>query len=123
MWIYITGALFNVISNIIVIPKYGYIGASFTTLITETIVIFLIFWLIYKKTQYEIEFSVFKKSIVAGIIMALVIYNLKSLNILIPGIIGLLVYFPILYFIKGFTKNDLKDLIPKRGRDANQDQL
>ena len=49
MWIYISGAVLNIISNLIVIPRYSYIGASFTTLMTEIIVTILMFSILYKK--------------------------------------------------------------------------
>lgn len=113
MWIYIIGAIFNVLSNIIVIPKYGYIGASFTTLFTEIIVIFSIFWLIYKKTQYKIELRTLEKVLLSGFFMSVPIYFFKDYNILIPAFIGLLAYFSFLYLIKGFTKEDIKILMPK----------
>jgi O-antigen/teichoic acid export membrane protein len=39
-----TGALFNVISNLFLIPRYGYLGAGVTTVLTEAIVV-VIAWI------------------------------------------------------------------------------
>ncbi|MBZ0100118.1 MAG: flippase, partial [Taibaiella sp.] len=42
------GALFNVIANIILIPRYSYIGASITTIITEGVVFFAGIGIVYR---------------------------------------------------------------------------
>ncbi len=49
MWIYLSGAGLNVFLNLLVIPRYSYIGASFTTLITEIAVTIAMFSVLYKK--------------------------------------------------------------------------
>ena len=65
MWIYLSGAVLNIISNLIVIPRYSYIGASLTTLMTEIIVTIMMFWVLYKKAGLRPDFKnipdVFKK--------------------------------------------------------------
>lgn len=65
MWIYLSGAVLNIISNLIVIPKYSYVGASFTTLMTEVIVTIMMFLVLYKKAGLRPDFKnipdIFKK--------------------------------------------------------------
>lgn len=51
MWIYISGAILNISANLLVIPKYTYIGATFTTLITEIFVTIMMFSVLYKKAR------------------------------------------------------------------------
>lgn len=51
MKIYIFGAVLNVLLNLLVIPKYSYIGASVTTLITEVLVTAMMFNVLYQKTD------------------------------------------------------------------------
>lgn len=53
MWIYVFGAVLNIFSNLLVIPKYSYIGASFTTLMTEILVTIMMFSILYKKTGFS----------------------------------------------------------------------
>lgn len=43
-----TGAVLNIATNILLIPKYSYIGASITTVITEGLVLALQMWKIYR---------------------------------------------------------------------------
>lgn len=61
MWIYFSGAVLNIVSNLIVIPRYSYIGASLTTLMTEIIVTVMMFLIIYKKAGLSPDLkSIFK---------------------------------------------------------------
>lgn len=53
MWIYVSGAVLNIFSNLLVIPKFSYIGASFTTLMTEILVTIMMFSVLYKKTGFS----------------------------------------------------------------------
>ncbi|MEK7659503.1 MAG: flippase [Patescibacteria group bacterium] len=49
MWIYLSGAILNIFANLLVIPRYSYIGASYTTLMTEILVTVMMFLVLYKK--------------------------------------------------------------------------
>ncbi|MEK7579672.1 MAG: flippase [Patescibacteria group bacterium] len=51
MWIYLSGAALNIFANLLVIPRYSYIGASFTTLVTEILVTIALFSVLYRKTS------------------------------------------------------------------------
>lgn len=55
MWTNIIGAIFNIITNLILVPKYGIIGASIATLTTH----FLIFLInmIYSQKMYYIPYQ------------------------------------------------------------------
>ncbi len=115
MWIYISGAVLNIVANLLVIPKYSYIGASFTTLITEIVVTIMMFLIIYQKTGFTAEMKRIYKPILAGLIMALVIYKFKEFNILVPFFLGLAVYSLVLYFIGGFTKKNIEEILNFKG--------
>jgi len=53
MWIYLFGAVLNIFTNLLVIPRYSYIGASYTTLMTEVLVTVMMFSVFYKKTGFS----------------------------------------------------------------------
>ena len=52
-WATMTGMLFNLGANLILIPQFGYIGAAYITLATEIIVFLISFSLVIR--QYTIE--------------------------------------------------------------------
>jgi O-antigen/teichoic acid export membrane protein len=112
-WIYFGGMIFNVIANIIFIPKYSYYGAALTTVFTELLVTILMIWLIHKTIHYFPYFKILKP-LIAGVIMGLFIWFFSGWNIFILIILGLIVYGAVLYLIKGVSKGEVLTLIKGR---------
>ncbi len=106
-WIYFGGMIFNVVANLIFIPKYSYLGAAMTTVFTELLVTILMLVLIYKTLHYFPSFKIILKTFLAGAIMGGFIYYFINWNLFILVIIGAIIYFGILYLIKGVTKEEL----------------
>jgi len=101
----------NILLNLILIPKYSYIGASISTLITEFgVATFLI--IAYSKTRYVIEkrmvFLTLSKIIVASMIMGIVIWILKFVNLILLIIIAIIFYLSISYLIGAINQEDIK---------------
>lgn len=111
-WIYFIGMIFNIVLNLIYIPKYRYVGAAATTTATEFLVTILMMILIYKTIHYLPKFNVIKP-LIAGAVMAGFLYLFNSWNVffLVGG--GLVVYLLILYIIGGIKKEEIKLLVKK----------
>jgi len=112
MWIYIFGALVNVGTNFIVIPRYSYYGAAWTTIITELIVLILMFIIIYRHMHFKMNFSALKKALLAGLLMLLTLYPFRNLNLVLSLPITLSYIF-YLYLLKGFSKEEILELFGK----------
>jgi O-antigen/teichoic acid export membrane protein len=110
-YIYLSGMIFNIITNLIFIPKYSYLGAAWTTVATELLVTILMFWLIYKNTKYFPSLRVATKSFLAGLIMFLFLYFLKGQNLFLLVGGGGIIYFTFLYLIKGITREEISLLV------------
>ena len=67
-------ALLNVLVNLFVIPRYSYVGAAFTSVITEFCVMLLSGWLCYKYIQYIPRIREIKKIILSVGVMAVFLY-------------------------------------------------
>jgi O-antigen/teichoic acid export membrane protein len=111
-WIYFGGMIFNIVANLIFIPKYRYLGAAATTVATELLVTTLMLILIYKTIDYLPRFYAWK-SILAGIIMIVFLLVCKNWNFFALITSSTIIYFAILYLIKGITKNEIMLLIKK----------
>jgi O-antigen/teichoic acid export membrane protein len=102
-------ALFNIILNLILIPKYSYIGASFATVLTEGLGFILMYMYISK---YFLRISITQnilKTVISGIITTLVLYYLKiNINWILTAVLGVFAYLLILYILKIITKEDLE---------------
>lgn len=101
--------IINIILNLILIPKYSYIGASISTVITEIILVGYII-----KVNYSIGFGIrndliikdISKILLSCLIMGSFICYFKSLNIIILIILAIFLYLGVLYLIKGFDDTD-----------------
>lgn len=102
-------ALISLLFNILLVPKYGYFGASISLVVAETSGTIL--GIIYgKKILVSVHFNYITKSlpkyIVASLLMATTILGLNYFNIsnvmkvLIGVMIGPIIYLGILYFLK-----------------------
>ena len=114
MWIYLTGAVFNFVANLFLIPKFSYNGAAFSTLVTEVIVTALLFILIKKKAGYSAGLKVFFKSLFSGLLAMLPFLIIRGLNPFIAAFVGVLIYFSSLYLIKGFILKDIKEIFSSK---------
>ena len=56
MWAYLVGFVVNFVANIIVIPKYSYIGAAWTTVGTEVLVTLFLAALVWRTIRYHPSF-------------------------------------------------------------------
>jgi len=118
-------ALLNVILNIILIPKYSYIGAAVATLITDFAVFALIFvWSL--KIGYSISnkqlIEVISKVIAASLVMSVFIGYFRDQNLLILVFTATIIYFGLILLIKGLDKDDirlLKNLFPEKEVGGN----
>lgn len=98
----------NIILNLLVIPKYGYIGASVTTVITE-LTSLVIGVTICSKIGYKISKNGLidlMKVIIASLLMGVLIIQSNEINLLILIVLSIIFYFITLYAIKEFDGED-----------------
>lgn len=112
--IYFCGAVFNVIANLLIIPRFSYFGAAFTTFATEFVVTALMVWVIYKDIKFIPSFANLLRASIAGGVMLLVLYMFSSLNIFYMVVLGALVYGILIYAIGGISKEEIDKLLQKR---------
>lgn len=112
-WIYFGGMIFNVVANLIFIPKYSYIGAAATTVFTELLVTILMIILIWKTISYFPSFKLIFKAIFAGLFMGVFLYYFQAWNLFLLIGLGGIIYLGILYLIKGIRKKEVLMLFGK----------
>ena len=106
--------IFSIILNIILIPRYQAVGASITMLAANILMFILgIYWAPkIIKVRFKKIITPFLKAFLSAIVMGAVVYCLKqNINILLNIILGGIVYFVVLFLIKGFRKEDLNSIL------------
>jgi len=109
----------NLIFNFLLIPKYSLYGASVATLLAE-LVVFLGVYPTFQKIVKINVISQITKPILAStgmtIILLLIKESLPNIFILIP--LGIVIYFFLLWMLKGISRNDVDFLLGRTGRLA-----
>jgi O-antigen/teichoic acid export membrane protein len=109
-------AVINIILNIILIPTYSYIGSAYATIIAES---FLLVSYILLSARYLYLLPLHKiiiKPIIAVSLMGAFVYFFSYLHLALVIPIAIVIYFSVLYLIKGLSKDDislLKSLLKK----------
>ena len=101
-------AIFNVIANLFFIPIMSYVGASITTIATESILFVLLFYCVSKGLYRLSLWGTIMKPIAAGAIMGIGIYYIQSFNVLMVIAIAVVIYFLALIALGGISKEDIK---------------
>lgn len=101
----------NIFLNLLLIPKFSFVGASISTVLTEIFLIVSVFGISYK-LGYGISIKkildILIKIIIASFIMSLFIIYSINLNLVILVPISILTYFSTLFVIKGFDDEDIR---------------
>ncbi|MEN4017736.1 MAG: flippase [Methanobacterium sp.] len=100
--------MINIILNLILIPQFSYIGASFVTVITEFTILVLVFKS-YSKIGYGISRKQSKlmiKVIIASLIMGLFIFYFKELETYLLLLFAIIIYITLILLTKCIDKDD-----------------
>jgi len=106
--VYTIAALLNLGSNIIAIPLWGYIGAAASTILTEAVTLIFFYRLVHTEFPLKNYKNVLFKPILAGIIMGIVVILMQDLLIIIPILVGAIVYGGVILALKPFSSGELK---------------
>lgn len=114
---YLFNALFSLIAYLIFIPLYSYWAGATLTVITEGIIVFSAWFVLRKHTQSVIKLKVFWKAIFSSLIMCAILLPFLNESILTLIIVGLIVYFTVLYLVRGYDKNEVMEMFKLKIRE------
>lgn len=100
----------NIISDFLLIPSYGYIGASIATLVSGFISLIITIFFTSKYAGRLSAVSILVKPTFSALLAAITCYFIitKSfVSLLAGGVLGLTIYITMLLFLKVFEKNEL----------------
>lgn len=106
-------ATFNIISNFILIPRYGLYGAATVFLLTNLIQAILVIFIGTKITTIRIKISI--KYIIKSLIISMLMYGITSvlyqnssmINFIMSVLVGIITYFGIHYIVSKITNESL----------------
>ncbi|MDI6792628.1 MAG: flippase [bacterium] len=102
------GAIFNILTNLIFIPKWGYIGAGITTLLSEALVTVIGFAFLAKFLVRPNIFSLISGVVAANITFGVLIYSvLKVTGSLLAVLLLSITYLPLLFIFRVIRPGDI----------------
>jgi len=118
IWGYAAVALVSLLGYIIFIPRYSFWAAAWVTVFSEGAVALLTFFIVYRTTRVVPSGKIFLKSLFASLIMSATIFFLINLNLLALIIIGAIIYFGVLYLLRGYNRETVTEIFSARGVSA-----
>jgi O-antigen/teichoic acid export membrane protein len=104
---FIIGVLFNLITNLIFIPLYGYRAAAITTILSEWALLIPFYLLVRKNLCTVPWFDVAWRPTVAATIMGGSLWLIGDVNFLVTLAVGGIVYLVALALVGGLTQPDM----------------
>lgn len=112
---YILATMFNILTNLLVIPRFSYFGAAITTVLTELLILIITYYIVRTKLKLFPLWSVFNRSLIASLMMAGILMALK-LPVIWLVLIGASSYFLLLLLTRAITRADMAAIIPRVSR-------
>ncbi len=117
MRIYVSLAIFNLVINFILVPRFGIVGSAFATVLTDGFGAMQFYFFFRKTFGQGLGLKYMLRLVFAGVIMGLVIAALvTSLNWILVGVISVLVYFGVVWQTRAFTPDERADIANLFGR-------
>lgn len=114
-------AIFNIVLNLILIPKISYIGASLATLATEIVLLITVYTIVNKTIRFKVKLGSFAKIIVSGIVCAAsasAMYG-AGLNFILSGLFSAFLYIILVIALKAVPIDLVRAVISRKNEDSN----
>ena len=98
-WGFVVGVLFNTIGNILFIPRYGYVAAAITTILSELILLVMFNYYLRQKMSAVGWLQLLVRPILLTAVMGLAIWLGSYLHPLFGGVLGVAIYLGGLWFL------------------------
>lgn len=113
-WFYGIAALVAVVGNLIFIPYFSYYATAVVSIVSEAIICISCAWIVAQAIKVRPHFGVFLKSLVASLIMCGMLCLLPKWHFSISFVLAIVVYFVVLYLLKGFSKETVREIVRLR---------
>ncbi len=99
--------ILNVCLNLLLIPHYAHLGSAFAMVVTEAVIFVTCIVFIYQKISRLQEINFIMKVIGSTCIMSIFTVLIKNHNVFAVIVLSTLIYFSVLYLMKGFLVKDI----------------
>jgi O-antigen/teichoic acid export membrane protein len=114
---FLIGAGFNVLSNLVFIPRYGYAAAAVVTVLSEVALLIPFYYRVRKHLTALPWLEVYWRPCAAAAVMGGTMWLLRGTTVLLQAPVGVIVYLAVLAALGTFRQPDLAlvmELLPER---------
>ena len=116
MWVYISGAIITLIGYLYFIPIYGMWGAAWMSVFSE-LYVGLLLWLVIRTQSHEIiRLKTLGKVTFASVVMGLVLWPLRSLPVMIPVVLGMVIYSVLLFATRAISPDTVREVLSRKSK-------
>lgn len=108
---YALTAALSIAAYLILIPRFGTIGAAWVTLISESIVAIITALVVYRASRFRLRLNVLAKTIAAAVVMYLFLLQSAPLGVIPQVMLGSAIYFVVLVALGGMSLKSLHALV------------
>ncbi|MFA5128589.1 MAG: flippase [Patescibacteria group bacterium] len=116
----------NVVLNVILIPRFSYLGAAISTVISHTLLFILGLIFVGRVVDYNKKFifgALFKIVISAGAMSAVIIYLRPYVYWIFLVPVGAAIYFCLLFLLRGMEWRDVKNIFKALKKEEAMDMI
>ncbi|MEI6650419.1 MAG: flippase [Candidatus Moraniibacteriota bacterium] len=106
-------AIANIIANLILIPKYSYLGAAGTSLGTEFLVSIVTGVLAYRLLSYRPSFWKIGQVFLSALVMTTVLWFTRPMPFVLSGLLSVSAYLAALWLLKAVSSSEIAGLFSK----------
>lgn len=117
VWGYAMTAVVTTIAYFYAIPRWGILGAAWATVISETFMLALTFFMVLRTSGARPRLAVTLKATVAAIAMYALLKMLPPMGAFLSVAVGAACYAALVLALRAITTDDLRALIPHRVPD------
>jgi O-antigen/teichoic acid export membrane protein len=103
------GAVVNIVLNLVLIPKFSYVGSSFATVFTELMILPILVYVVHKYRYTSVSPLVkdLPKILVSGLAMSLFIIYFSYLNLFILLLASSIIYLGVIFITRTLDEDDI----------------
>jgi len=114
LWGFGISAIFTLAGYIFLIPKFSYLGAAWMTVFSEALILCWSATVVFKYSNFFPNLKISLKSLAASVVMAWIIWMLGIQNIILSITTGAIIYFILLFAVKGINIKTIREIISLR---------
>jgi O-antigen/teichoic acid export membrane protein len=103
--------LFNLGANFALIPRWGMLGATLTSMLAEVVLFILTYAFIAAEVRQKIKWSTLIRPFLSTLILAPLLYVIRDWPLLFSLSMGLVIFLPLLFLCRTFSAEETKALV------------